>query len=87
VTAAKDIDYITDYDTWIKIQNGLDKAVNPLTDPVDKNGNKQFDSTPRFIRNMRDLATFVHFDVLYQAYFGACLYLLRLPAPFDLGTP
>jgi hypothetical protein len=27
---------------------------------------------------MRDLATYVHYDALYQAYLTACIYLLRL---------
>jgi hypothetical protein len=87
VVAIKDIDYMTDYDNWLKVQNGLNKTVNPLNDPVDDNGDKLFDPIPRFIRNMRDLATFVHYDASYQPYLSACFYLLRLPASFDPGNP
>jgi len=38
---------------------------------------------------MRDLATYVHFDALYEAYLNACLLLLdpRIKAPFDPGNP
>jgi hypothetical protein len=37
----------------------------------------------RFIHTPRDLATYVHFDALYQAYLNACLILLRNGTPFD----
>jgi hypothetical protein len=63
-------DYLTDYNTWLAVQNGLD------TSDTD-----QFDGTRRFIRNMRDLANYVHFDALYEAYLNACIYLLRLEVP------
>ncbi len=84
-------DYLTDYNSWLAVQNGLDTS---RTD--------QFDGTRRFIRNMRDLANYVHFDALYEAYLNACIYLLSLevpnpnpgsPAPsptqilFDQGNP
>ena len=38
-----------------------------------------YDKTPRFIHNMRGLASYVHFDKLYQAYLNALIYLSRLP--------
>jgi membrane-associated phospholipid phosphatase len=42
----------------------------------------------RYIRNARDLAHYVHFDQLYEAYLNACLFLLQdLRAPFDSGNP
>src|SRR5262249_51657696 len=34
-----------------------------------------------------DLATYVHFDALYEAYLNACLILLDMGAPFDPGNP
>ncbi len=41
----------------------------------------------RYIRNGRDLGQWVHIDVLFQAYFNACLLLLGWKAPFDDGNP
>jgi hypothetical protein len=56
-------------------------------DGADYRGFDQFDPTRRFIRNLRDLATYVHFDALYEAYLNACLILLGMNAPFDPGNP
>jgi len=39
------------------------------------------------MRNLRDIATYVHFDALYEAYLNACLILLGMRAPFDPGNP
>jgi len=83
VVAIKDLDFVTDYDEWLEVQNGRDRNVNPLND-----GNHDyFDPELRFIRNARDLATYVHFDALYQAYLTACFYLLRTGAEFADGIP
>lgn len=75
-TAAAGIDYMSDYSEWLAVQNGLDTG-----------GRDRFDSTPRFIRNFRDLATYVHIDQLYEAYLNACLILLEMKAPLDPGNP
>src|SRR6266508_6966520 len=56
---------MTDYGTWLSIQNGLPTNV----------GNT-FDPTPRHIRNGRDLAEWVHRDFTYQGFLGAALILL-----------
>jgi hypothetical protein len=64
-TAVAGKDYMTDEDCWRKVQSG-----------VDTSGQDEFEKKPLFIRNLRDLATYVHFDALYQAYLNACLYLL-----------
>ena len=45
-----------------------------------------FDSTRRYIRNMRDIGQYVHVDALYEAYLNACLILLGLGMPVDDGT-
>lgn len=39
----------------------------------------------RFISTLRDLATYVHYDALYQAYLNACIILLDMGTPFDPG--
>jgi hypothetical protein len=68
-------DHLTGFSEWLAIQNGA--SSNPNV----------FDATPRYIRNLRDLAQWVHVDALYQAYHQACLILLGMGAPFDAGNP
>lgn len=43
---------LTDEKTWKDVQNG-----------VDFSGKDDFDETPRFIRNFRDLATYPHTSI------------------------
>lgn len=69
-------DYLTKYDEWLAAQNG---AAIPAT-PV--NANQR-----RYIQTPRDLAHYVHFDALYEAYFNACLILLGSGAREDVGNP
>jgi hypothetical protein len=76
MTAQSNVDYMTSWGAWLDVQNGEDTT-----------GTDQFDMTPRYIRNGRDLATYVHFDALYEAYLNACLILLAGKAPFDVGMP
>ncbi len=68
-------DFLTTYDDWLAVQNGL--AVSPHPP----------DTTARYIRNLRDLGEWVHVDALYQAYHQACLILLGARAPFSVGMP
>jgi len=74
--AQPNVDYMTSWGAWLDVQNGEDTS-----------GTDQFDPQPRYIRNGRDLATYVHFDALYEAYLNACLILLASGAPFDVGMP
>ena len=71
-TVVNGVDFMTDFDSWLAVQRG-----------VDTSGQDKCDSTPRYIRNVRDLGNYVHFDALYQAYLNACLILLDLSAPCD----
>ncbi len=75
-TVIPGVNYMTNPASWLNIQNGLD----PLATDA-------FDGTPRYIRNGRDLATYVHYDALYEAYLNACLILLGMGAPLDPGNP
>jgi hypothetical protein len=68
-------DYLTTYGDWLAVQNGAPRGLN------------KYDPTPRYIRNLRDLAEWVHIDVLFQAYFQALLTLFDLGAPFDQNNP
>ncbi|HSE98788.1 MAG TPA: vanadium-dependent haloperoxidase [Blastocatellia bacterium] len=74
-TTAPGLDYMTSYADWLAIQNGAPAAA------------PQFDSSPRYIRNGRDLGEWVHIDVLFQAYFNALLILLSMGAPVDAANP
>ncbi len=70
------VDFLTDYDSWLRIQRGELPAESVVTD-----------ATLRYQRNGRDLAAYVQIDALYQAYLNACLILLGMGAPFDPGNP
>jgi hypothetical protein len=65
---------MTNFAHWLAIQNG------------GPSGPDVFNPIRRFIRNPRDLATYVHFDALYEAYLNACLYLQTIGAPGDHGN-
>lgn len=74
-------DYLTVWETYVDAQNGADfRGRETYVDP--KKG-QPF----RFITTPRDLATYVHYDALYEAYLNACLFLLTSGAPFDRGIP
>ena len=76
--AAPGLDHMTDWTLWLDVQNG---AAVGGTDRFEQGGK------PRFLDTPRDLATYVHFDQLYQAYLNACLLLLDYKVPFDFGLP
>ena len=68
------VDYMTTWNEWIDVQNGTDVQNNATL----------FDNCKRrFITTPRDLATYVHYDALYQAYLNACLILLEMKSPTD----
>lgn len=69
------VDYLTSYSDWLNAQNGNGVFSYPK------------DPTPRYIRNGRDLAEWVHIDVLFQGYFNAMLLLLGMGVPFDKNNP
>jgi hypothetical protein len=72
-------DYLTDYDSWLKAQDGEDINPNDDLEPPETN--------VRHILTPRDLAYYVHVDALYQAYLGACLILLGDGNKFDPLLP
>ncbi len=79
--AAGGSDYLTTFPDWLAVQRGRDDKGADIIDPQ-----------RRFICNLRDLANYVHFDALYEAYLNACLILLSLlpppsAPPFDPGNP
>jgi len=56
-------DHMTRFSEWLAVQNG------------NVPGSAEYDSNRCYIRNGRDLSEWVHIDVLFQAYFNACLIL------------
>ncbi|PTX56985.1 hypothetical protein C8N43_1650 [Litoreibacter ponti] len=78
VLRAKDgDDHMTNWQDWLDVQKGFD---------VNGCGSGQtLDGERCFIHRPRDLATYVHFDALYQAYLNATLILLGMGTPFDPG--
>jgi hypothetical protein len=74
IPAATGVDYLTSFSTWLDVQNG-----------VDKRGQDQFDTTRRFIRNLRDGTTFVHFDQVINAFYNAAWILMTEPTGNQLA--
>ncbi len=70
------LDYMTDWCPWLDVQNGANVT-----------GADQFEAKRRFITTPRDLATYVHYDALYEAYLNACLILLAMKVPHSKGFP
>lgn len=76
LTYLPNIDYGTNFQEWLEIQNG-----------VDTGSRNQVDPQLRYRRSGRDLAAFTHVDVLYEAYFNALLVLMGIGAPVNPGNP
>jgi hypothetical protein len=68
-TSVASDDFMTNFPAWLAIQRGAAAASNV------------FDTTPRYIRNNRDLAEYLHRDFTYQAYSMAALLLGSLGNP------
>jgi hypothetical protein len=74
IPAAAGTDHLTSFATWLDVQNG-----------VDRRGLDSFDTTRRFIRNLRDGATFVHFDQVVDAFYNAAWILMSEPTGNQLA--
>jgi hypothetical protein len=70
------VDYMTDQASWLAVRNGQ----GPF-------GQNQVDANPQHMRNGRGLGAYVHIDVLFEAYFNACLILVDRGAPLDANNP
>jgi hypothetical protein len=74
-TYAAGIDYLTNQADWLARQNG----VNPA-----------FSNVPGglvYMRNGRDIGSWVHVDVLFQGYFQAFLVMASVGVPANPGNP
>ncbi len=76
ITYLPNIDFMTDFGSWLSVQNGI--STGQTNTP---------DSQPRYLHDGRSLAAWTHVDVLYQACFTAYLVLSSLNAPFNPGNP
>lgn len=77
--AKKAEDHLIKWEEWFDVQNAANLgALESYEDGEHKH---------RFIHTGRDLATYVHYDALYEAYLNACLILLAQKVPFDPGIP
>ncbi len=76
-------DYMRTMETYVDMQRGLRPPRE--TYGSSKGAPVAAPSRPprRFISTPRDLATYVHYDALYEAYLNACLILLDMGTPFD----
>lgn len=92
-TVQSGIDYLTGYhntpNSWLDIENGAvasapptcGNAFDPSPTPNPPDTRPPSERRGRFIRNMRDLANYVHFDDLPQEFLNACLLLIHMDAP------
>lgn len=79
IVAKEGVDFMTNWAAWLDCQNG-----------VDFNGFDIFRGRRRYLTTPRDIASYVHFDALYQAYLVACLLMLGEGTgafPKDRGLP
>jgi len=79
-------DYMTTFEAWVDVQNAASVRDNQTYCSAQKGECREFPAY-RFMTTPRDLATYVHFDALYEAYLNACLILMDMGAPFDPGVP
>ena len=74
-TYARDKDYLTDFASWLEVQNG--QGPFPTNTIVGKS----------YIKNGRDLGAWVHVDVAFQGYLFAALWLIGHGAALNPGNP
>ncbi|QBY00240.1 bromoperoxidase [Rhodophyticola sp. CCM32] len=77
-------DYMTGWQDWLNVQNGLNARA---TLPGAGDDAEFVDDAYRPMARLRDLATYVHDDALYQAYLNAALIMLDERFDLDLGIP
>ena len=78
-------DWMTDFSSWLDVQNGGGPLAAAWKTP--SAAPNRIDPVRRYIRCGRDISQYVHIDVLFEAYFNACLYLIHQGAPLNPGNP
>jgi hypothetical protein len=74
-TVASNFDYMTNFASWLDVQNGVNTPPIPIVGGL------------VFCRNARDLTHYVNIDALFEAYFVACLNLLDNGYLANVGNP
>ena len=80
-------DYMTNWADWRDVQNGYNAREALAARAATGQAEPEFTGAYRPITTLRDLATYVHDDALYQAYLNAALILLGRGAGIDPGIP
>jgi hypothetical protein len=75
VAVAPGVDYMTNFASWLDVQNGVN------TPPIPTLGGYVF------CRNGRDLSHYVNIDALFEAYFVSCVNLLSNGYLANVGNP
>jgi hypothetical protein len=70
-------DYLTDFNTWLMVQNGQGPFPTNAFVP----------NSTSYIKSGRDLGAWVHADITFQAYLFAAQWLLTHGAPVNPGNP
>lgn len=80
--------YMKTWSDWLDVQNGRGRnfgsSANPRFEP---RRDEVEGSSYRYIHTLRDLAHYVHFDALHEAYFNAALIMDSLSVPFSPVNP
>lgn len=71
--------YMQTWEEWLDVQQAA--ALGGLESYISGANGRRFIHTPR------DLATYVHYDALYEAYLNACIIMLGNGIAFDPGIP
>jgi len=69
-------DFGTHPSSWLSLQNGVPPSAGANSNP-----------NLRYLGTGRDLAEYVHNDILYQEYLNAALMLMTMKAPLNSGNP
>ncbi|NEP17091.1 MAG: vanadium-dependent haloperoxidase [Leptolyngbya sp. SIO4C1] len=78
-------DYMTEMADYVLVQRGIQRPRESYVPAHPDPAKALKRSARRFISTPRDLATYVHYDALYEAYLNACIILLGMGTPFDPG--
>ncbi len=76
-------DYMVTMADYVQVQRGIKPAVESYVPEPSPPAGVPPRPSRRFISTPRDLATYVHYDALYEAYLSACIILLDIGTPFD----
>ncbi len=79
-TATPYVDYMTTWEKWLDVQQGA--SLGGLESYVNVSAKAR-----RFITTPRDIATYVHYDALYESYLNALLIMMGEGVPFDPDIP